>query len=164
MVLRYEQKREDVAAASRLMTYKTRYFLIGLWLFVLVTNIPDIRRSIAHGGTLRDALNQDAGLFLTLVLLGAFFLFLAWLLPRAMAWRTILRTVDWKLADEGVEIQSEVSSTRIRWEAFIKSREDRKVFLLYVQKNSAQFIPKRVLSAEQLSELRDIVSRHVKKV
>jgi YcxB-like protein len=81
-----------------------------------------------------------------------------------MAWRTILRTVDWKLADEGVEIQSEVSSTRIRWEAFIKSREDRKVFLLYVQKNSAQFIPKRVLSAEQLSELRDIVSRHVKKV
>ena len=97
-------------------------------------------------------------------LLGAFFLFLAWLLPRAMTWRTILRTVEWKLTDEGVEIQSEVSSTRIRWEAFIKSREDQKVFLLYVQKNSAQFIPKRVLSAEQLGELRDIVSRHVKKV
>jgi len=164
MVLRYEQKKEDVAAASRLMTYKTRYFLIGLWLLVLVMDIQDIRRSIARGGPLRDVLNHDGGLFLTLVLLGAFFLFLAWLLPRAMTWRTILRTVEWKLTDEGVEIQSEVSSTRIRWEAFIKSREDQKVFLLYVQKNSAQFIPKRVLSAEQLGELRDIVSRHVKKV
>ena len=114
MVLRYEEKKEDVAAASRLMTYKTRYFLIGLWLLVLVTDIQDIWRSIAHGGTLRDALNQNGGLFLTLVLLGAFFLFLAWLLPRAMTWRTILRTVEWKLTDEGVEIQSEVSSTRIR--------------------------------------------------
>ena len=163
MVLRYEQTRDDVAAASRLITNKVRYFLIGCWLFVLLTNIPEIRRSIVTSGSLGDALKQDAGLLLILVLLGMFFLLLAWLLPRVTAWRTILRTVEWSLADEGVEIQSEVSSARIRWEAFIKFREDRRVFLLYVQKGLAQFIPKRVLSAEQVIELREIVSRHVKK-
>jgi hypothetical protein len=145
------------------MTYRVRYYLVGLWLFILATNIPDIRRSISPGATLENILKQDAGLLMTLVLLGVVFLSLAWLLPRTMARKIILRTVDWKIADEGVEIQSEVSSSRLRWEAFTKFREDRKVFLLYTQKSSAQFIPKRILSAEQIVDLREIMNKHVKK-
>jgi len=163
MVLRYELMRKDVAAASWLITNKLRYFYAGMWLIVLLMNIPTFHASAKTANTFGDAAIQDAGLIFVLILLGVFLLVCAWFQPWLTARRTILRAVEWSVTDEGVEVQSPVASARFRWEAFLKFREDRKVFLLYVQKGQAQFIPTRVLSAEQLVELREIVSRHVKK-
>ena len=74
----------------------------------------------------------------------------------------ILREVSWTLSDVGVHLASSVSTTDLRWEAFLRYRETPKVFLLFVQKGMAQFIPKRVLTTEQADDLRMLLGNHIK--
>ena len=158
MTLQYEQKREDVAAASAMMTSKMKWYFLICWLAVAIPNLLGIPASIREGGTVAVSARV-----LPLVFLGLVLLFLAWLQPRLAARKIILRPVEWRLSDDGIHIQSSVASADIRWEAFLKYREGKKVFLLYVQKGQAQFIPKRVLSEVEIIELRTLIGAHVKK-
>ena len=163
MTLQYEQRREDVEAASRMISGKLKFFLCGCWLVLVIANVPTIRASMESGQTFFESLHTNAGSLSIVIAVGIFFLFLYWLQPKLAARRMILRSVEWRLSNEGVHVQSEVASSDLSWKAFIKFREGRKVFLLYVQKGQGQFIPKRILSEAQLIDLRDILSAHIKK-
>jgi len=163
MILQYEQKREDVAAAVTLIGNKLKFFLLGCWLVVAFVEVPAITTSMASGDTFLQSLGANVGSLIVLALAGLFFLFLRWFQIWFAARRAILRPVEWRFSDEGIHVETPVASADIRWEAFIKFREDRKVLLLYVQKGQAQFIPKRVLNEPQLAELRELIMAHVKK-
>jgi hypothetical protein len=158
MTLQYEQKREDVAAASAMMTGKVKWYLLICWLVVAIPNLLGIPASIREGGAVAVSARV-----LPLILMGLLFSFLVWLQPRLAARRIILRAVEWRLSDDGIHVQSNVASADFRWEAFLKYREGKKVFLLYVQKGQAQFIPKRALSEVEIVEFRTLIGAHVKK-
>jgi YcxB-like protein len=158
MTLQYEQTREDATAACAMMTGKIKWYLIILWFLVVMLNFSGVLASIREGDTAGASARMLPAIFL-----GVFFLFLAWLQPRLAARKIILRPIDWRLSDEGVQIRTSVAATDIRWEAYLKYKEGKKVFLLYVQKGQAQFIPKRVLSESETVELRNLISAHVKK-
>jgi hypothetical protein len=163
MTISYQQTREDVMAATRLLCTRLKYFLLGCWVLVLMIAIPSIREAIKAGALSTPGIIQNMVAIFPFMFLSLFLLFLYWLQPRLAARRTILRAVEWNLSDSGVHLKSEVSSAEIQWPAFIKFREDKKILLMYVQKGQAQFIPKRVLGESQLDELRALVSAHVPK-
>jgi hypothetical protein len=158
MTLQYEQTREDVAAASAMMTGKIKWYLLIFWFLLTIGNIPETRALIREGNMVAASARM-----LPAVLLGLLFLFLVWLQPRLAGRKIILRSVEWRLTDEGVQIRTNVAATDLRWDAYIKYKEGKKVFLLYVQKGQAQLIPKRVLSESETIELRNLISAHVKK-
>jgi hypothetical protein len=158
MTISFEQKREDVIAASSMMMKKTKLFAASGWLVIALLEV--IFRSMTSNFS-SATLREDSGSIVTLALLGLFFLFIIWLHPRLIARRAILRTVEWRFSDEGVHIHSDVASSEILWKAFIKFREGSKVLLLFTQKGQANFIPKRVIDASQLDELRNILRAHV---
>jgi hypothetical protein len=160
MTITFEQKRADVVASSSMMMKSTKLFLVGCWLVFAATDLPGIYQDLKSDG-FSAMLREKAFTMLLLVLVGLFFLFLVWLQPRLAARRATLRRVEWRLSDEGVHIHTDVSSSEILWKAFIKFREGPKVFLLFVQKKQAIFIPKRVLDPSQLDELRNILRAHV---
>jgi hypothetical protein len=163
MTIQYDQKPEDFEAASRLLQRKVQYISFGIWVVLGAIIQPSIRIAMAQGETFSQALHDVVGP--KAVVLFAIFLFplFLWLQPIFTSRRIVARPVEWTFLEEGVEVRTPVSSSHLRWDAFVKFREDRKVLLLYIQKGQAQFIAKRVLSAEQLVELQEIVSRHVKK-
>lgn len=160
MTVSFEQKRADVVAASSMMMKKVKLFLVVCWLVIAALDVPGFYRDLKSDG-FSAMLHEEGIAIFTLILLGLFFLFLKWLQPRLAARRAILRTVEWRFSDEGVQIQSDVASSDILWKAFIRFREGSKVLLLYTQKGQANFIPKRVLDASQLDELRTIIRSHV---
>jgi len=140
------------------MMTKVKWWLGAMFAIVLVTNLQPMFLLSRDG--------DWSGLFARLVpvvVLVVVFAALLWLSPRLAARKFILRKVAWDLTEDDVHIDTEVSSGQLQWAAFQKYRETPKVFLLYIQKAQAQFIPKRVLSEEQLVELRGLLERHVKK-
>jgi hypothetical protein len=162
MRFEYKQTREDVRAATRLMTWKLKYFFIGGWLLVLMIGLPSLRESFGSG----ESASGETGKIVALVpltLLAIFFLLLYQIQPRLAARKAILRSVEWNFSDAGVHLSSEVASSEMKWPAFIGLREDKRTLLLYVQKGQAQFIPKRILDESQLKELKALISTHVAK-
>lgn len=160
MTVSFEQKREDVVAASSMMMKKVKIYCAVFWLVAALADVPGAYRSIALNGFSAMLREEGVSIFI-LALLGLFFLFIIWLQPRLTARKAILRTVEWRFSDEGVHIQSDVASSDILWKAFIRFREGPKVLLLYTQKGLANFIPKRALDASQLEELRTLIHAHV---
>lgn len=157
MTFSYQNTRRDFVDACIAMSRKTYWFLFGLWLLLAIFS------TWMNGSEmLRGSSSQRIAAFLPLGGCGLFFLLTAWISPRYRARRMMLREVSWTLSDEGVHLASSVSTTDLRWEAFLKYRENRKVFLLFVQKGMAQFIPKRVLTTAQIDCLRMLLADHVK--
>jgi YcxB-like protein len=157
MTISYQISRRDFVDACIAMSRNTYWFLFGLWLLLAVFS------AWMNGSEmLRGSSSQRIAAFLPLVGCGLFFLLIAWISPRYKASRMILREVTWTLGDEGVHLASSVSTTDLRWEAFLRYREAPKVFLLFVQKGMAQFIPKRVLTTEQADDLRMLLGNHIK--
>ena len=141
-----------------MMTGKVKWYLLILWFVLTIGDTLEARALIKDG----DMAGASARM-LPAVLVGLLFLFLVWLQPRLAARKAILRSVEWRITDEGVQIRTNVAATDIRWEAYLKYKEGKKIFLLYVQKGQAQMIPKRVLSESETIELRNLISAHVKK-
>jgi hypothetical protein len=158
MTLAYEQKREDVVAAVSMMSQRLKWTFLGCFLFVVLVAIPNVWRATSSG----SAHDVVVAVFPSAILI-FLLLFLLWLQPRLAARKIILRAVEWRITDEAVHIQSEVASSEMHWNAYVKYREGKRVFLLYVQKGQAQFIPKRVLSEAQTEELRNLIAAHVRK-
>lgn len=139
------------------MARKVYWFLFGFWLLLAVffawMNGTEVRHASAF---------QRLYMLLPLGICGVVFLLMAWISPHYRARRVILREVSWTVSDEGVHLTSSVSSSDLKWEAFLKYRETPKLFLLFVQKGMAQFIPKRALTAEQTDNLRLLLASHLK--
>ena len=148
--------RRDTAQACAAMSTKSRWYLVALWLFLVVLMASLNGREIIYG----SAPDRIAALG-PLAFAGAIFLGLGWLAPRLRARKMILRDVTWTLGDEGVDQSTDVAHAQLKWAAFLKYRETPRVFLLYIQRSQAQFIPKRALTPEQTIELRTLLDAHV---
>ncbi len=66
-------------------------------------------------------------------------------------------------SDDGVDcVTSEVGSSHLLWNAFSRVREDKRIFVLNTSKTRWLAIPKRVMTDEQLSELKSLCSAHIR--
>ena len=63
--------------------------------------------------------------------------------------------------NEGVLVIFATGRTQMGWPAFIKSRETAALFLLFTSPYKSIFIPKRVLSQEQIEELRSLLKANI---
>ena len=157
MTFSYQSTRRDFVDACIAMSGKTYGFLFGLWLLLAAFAAWRNGTEMLYGSA-----SQRFAALMPIAGCGLIFLLVAWISPRYRARRMILREVTWTLGDSGVHLASNVSAADLRWEAFLKYRETSKGFLLFVQKGMAQFIPKRVLTAEQADDLRVLLASHVK--
>jgi len=161
MTIKFEPTRKDVRTASRSLSVIVRYLFLFFWAIVAAFIGYAIHNFMQEGYSFAESFRYGGGV--TLIVLAVFFVLLAWLQPFLATRRTILRPQEWRLTDERVQIQTPVGSTEIHWEAYVKYRETRELFLLYLQRNLAQFIPKRVLTAQQIEEVRSLIASHIKK-
>lgn len=60
--------------------------------------------------------------------------------------------------DSGVHSESEAWSGVTKWSAYVSRRETKNVFLLYLGVRSADVIPKRAFSSEELAEFRKLIA------
>ena len=65
------------------------------------------------------------------------------------------------LTESGLDFNGATFSSQLKWEHFIRFVEDEKIFLLYQTNQLVQIIPKRQLSPEQISELREGFIRNI---
>lgn len=69
------------------------------------------------------------------------------------------RTVSFD--DAGMSITGAAFSSQLRWAMFTRFAEDDRAFVVYQSQNVSQFIPKRELAPEQITELREIFTRNI---
>jgi hypothetical protein len=63
-----------------------------------------------------------------------------------------------RVDEAGLFVKSEVERSEMNWAAFERFQETQTLFLLYLGARSVQVIPKRALSADQMVELRQLLS------
>jgi hypothetical protein len=69
-------------------------------------------------------------------------------------------TQTWVLTPDHYSVSGNLFDTTLKWEAFIKARETRGFFLLYISARWAHFIPKSaVASCEQRSAIRALIQQ-----
>ena len=68
------------------------------------------------------------------------------------------KSAHWNFFRDRIEAKGPVSDTALQWSAFIKIRETREQFLLYVQEQFANVLPKRCFSTvSEVEEFRELV-------
>jgi YcxB-like protein len=65
------------------------------------------------------------------------------------------------LNESGLNLSGPTFSSQLKWENFIRFVEDEKVVLLYQSGQVVQIVPKRQLAPEQITELREAVTRKI---
>jgi hypothetical protein len=65
--------------------------------------------------------------------------------------------------DNGVKTDAGIASSQASWKAFLRYVESTDTFLLYTSPGCFAIVPKRVLQAEQLNELRRLFQTHIGK-
>jgi hypothetical protein len=63
--------------------------------------------------------------------------------------------------ERGIELSGPLYRTNLEWPAITRVVETRLFFLIYFGKQAAYFVPKRILSAVETSELRELIRRNV---
>ena len=163
MVIRFRTQRSEVAAATRLISAKSKWTLLICWcVLVAFTLFEAVSAGFRNHQTAAEAWHDAIQPCIILAVTGIFFIALRWGSIVLCARKAILRDVEWDFTDEGVHVRSEVSDSRVAWPAFIKFRENDKVMVLFVQKNLGHFIPKRALTESEVQDLRKLILRHVK--
>jgi len=64
--------------------------------------------------------------------------------------------------DEGIRFAGGTFSSKLAWPHFVKYVEDDKVFLLYQNSQVFNLVPKRALSQEQITTLREYLQRNIR--
>ena len=65
------------------------------------------------------------------------------------------------LDDEGMEATFATGKTKLEWRAFTKCKETAHLFVLYMSSARSTFIPKRVMSPNQVEELRGLLKARI---
>lgn len=65
--------------------------------------------------------------------------------------------------EQGLSFQGPNYSSQLKWPIFVKFAEDSKAFVLFQSNGSFNLIPKRQLSPQQISDLREAFTRHIAK-
>ncbi|HXY79271.1 MAG TPA: YcxB family protein [Candidatus Bathyarchaeia archaeon] len=128
-------------------------------IFFLIANI--------RGATERTPVN----IFLCWLFLPVFMLYLYFVAPYVGARSSrkqsanLRDTMRYTISDEGVEQDCATARGEFQWATYLKAQETPDFFLLYVRRTMAHPIPKRAFaSAEEISQFREMLRRHVKKV
>ena len=66
-----------------------------------------------------------------------------------------------EMDDESIRTRSADSESTMRWTKFVSFVESEKSFLLYPSAMGFNILPKRVLTSEQIEQLRTLIARHV---
>jgi len=96
-------------------------------------------------------------------------LFLVWWMPSyfaRMAWSKSpfwTSPQTWRLTEAALMCVAAGTETYTLWPAIVRTRETPDFFLFFSSSRAAHFIPKRVLSAEQMTQVRDITARRAGK-
>ena len=70
----------------------------------------------------------------------------------------IVLTID----SRGIAAVFPTGNSQLEWRAYTKYRETNRMFLLFSGSERWTFVPKRVMSSEQIQELRDLLCDHVR--
>ena len=65
------------------------------------------------------------------------------------------------LSDEGTEVTFPTGKSQWQWRAYTKYKETQHLFILYMSPVRSFFIPKRILSPQQLEELRSLLKLRI---
>jgi len=68
-----------------------------------------------------------------------------------------------EFSDEGVKTDAGIASSQVSWKSFLRYVESTETFLLYTSPACFVIVPKRVLQAEQVNELRRLFQAHISK-
>jgi len=88
-------------------------------------------------------------------------------IPRLRAQRDLSRNpsaqgeVTYCFEDDGVTVIHATGNSQLQWRAFTKFRETDALFLLFVSGTSCRALPKRVMSPDQIAELRKILELRI---
>ncbi|HET9836710.1 MAG TPA: YcxB family protein, partial [Candidatus Angelobacter sp.] len=63
--------------------------------------------------------------------------------------------------EQGLSFKGPNFSSQVNWPIFVKFAEDGKVVVLFQSSHVFHIIPKRQLSPQQISSLRDAITRHI---
>ena len=67
------------------------------------------------------------------------------------------------ISEGGVLYKNEVSQSEVKWEAFVKFRETRNLFMLFSGGRLFHIVPKRAFSETGVDEFRELLQRHLSK-
>lgn len=67
------------------------------------------------------------------------------------------------VGDEGMSVEGPDFSSQVRWPFFLKFAEDDKSFVMYQTNQMFSCIPKRELSQQEISSIREALTQHVPK-
>jgi hypothetical protein len=164
MQIAYEISEQDFLDAQKLAVKKhpsrrTRLtFLIlpywGLFLFVAVA-----------WNVIRSGVDWDSRLILPFAF-GLFGLASPWLFKQSVK-KSYRKTTSMHgqrtlvVDDTGLSFTGTNFSSQLKWQFFLKFAEDDKTFVLYQSNQIFHPIPKRQLSPEQISELREAFTRNI---
>ena len=92
--------------------------------------------------------------------------FAPWAVPRYLARRFLSRKppeseTTFLFQEEGVGITGSIGKAQLKWRAFSKFEETERMFFLYLRSGRFNSVPKRVMSAEQITELRKILELRI---
>ena len=88
-------------------------------------------------------------------------------IPRFRAQRDLTRNpsaqgeVTYSFDEKGVTVIHPTGDSRLQWSAFTRFRETDALFLLFVSGTSCRAVPKRVMSPDQIAELRKILELRI---
>lgn len=92
----------------------------------------------------------------------------AWVVARHLVNLSILRAarraptgnlaIDWRLNGAGIDLSTELVSSRLDWSAFLDVREESDRFVFLLTPSSNPVLPKRALTADQLAALRALIT------
>jgi len=92
--------------------------------------------------------------------------FAPWSIPRYLARRFLSRKsaeseTTFQFQDEGVSITGSIGTAQLKWRAFSKFEETDRMFFLHFRSGRFNSVPKRVMSPEQIAELRNILKLRI---
>jgi len=162
MHLEYEISEQDFLDAQRLAIKNSpvrsiRWSRIGIPLFGLLLFMFWLQSTYTHGLSLRSAIGVVFPiLFMSIPLLTK------WNARKMYARTTSFRCVQrLDVDEEAMSVSGETFSGKIGWSNYRQFFEDERCFVLYQDSTVFNIIPKRQLSSEQISWLRQHFNRKI---
>jgi hypothetical protein len=156
MELRYKLTNEDVThilrASSRPLWALALFALLLAGMFAI--GIYLIARDLAEVGWIWLAISASLGILMYAV-------------PPIQIRRELRRRPDLQqevvllLSPEGIEVRFATGKSQLQWRAYSKYKETAHLFVLTASSSGSRFIPKRVMSPQQLEELRGLLRAQI---
>jgi len=156
MELRYQLTNEDITnilrASSRPLWALILFALLLGGMFAV--GIYLVGHDLAEGGWIWLAISAALGI-------------VVYALPPIQIRRELRRRPDLQgeivliLSPVGIEVSFTTGKSQLQWRAYNKYKETAHLFVLTASSTSSRFIPKRVMSPQQLEELRGLLRAQI---